>query len=99
MAHGRRPWSLLVAMGSRRRCNALRLSQGRTRGGPARCESGASSSAALDARRVRQSSRYPLWVGSETGNNLPIFSGMSKRALRAEPTVTVECLVADTSGC
>jgi hypothetical protein len=27
MAHGRRPSSLLVAMGSRRRCNALRLSQ------------------------------------------------------------------------
>ena len=27
-----------------------------------------------------------------SGNNLPIFSGMSERALRAEPTVTVECL-------
>ena len=27
MAHGRRPLSLLVAMVSRRRCNALRLSQ------------------------------------------------------------------------
>jgi hypothetical protein len=36
--------------------------------------------------------RYPLGVGSKSGNNLPIFSGMSERALRVEPTVTVECL-------
>ena len=37
-------------------------------------------------------SRYPLGVGSKSGNNLPIFSGMFDRALRVEPTVTVECL-------
>ena len=51
-----------------------------------------SSLTALDARRVVESCRCPLWVDSESGNNLPIFSGMSERALRAEPTVTVECL-------
>ena len=35
MAHGKRPSSLLVAMRLGRRCNALRLSQERMRGGPA----------------------------------------------------------------
>ena len=40
----------------------------------------------------RPPSRRVLPLPSESGNNLPIFSGMSERALRAEPTVTVECL-------
>jgi hypothetical protein len=40
MAHGRRPLSSLVAMGSRRRCNALRLSQGLRSGGPADAKAG-----------------------------------------------------------
>jgi hypothetical protein len=52
---------------------------------------GPSLSAALDARLV-ESCRCPLWVDSESGNNLATFSGMSERALRAEPTVTVEYL-------
>jgi hypothetical protein len=59
---------------------------------PAETKVGRLSLAALDARRVVESCRCPLWVDSESGNNLPIFSGMSERALRAEPTVTVECL-------
>ena len=38
-----------------------------------------------------EASRYPLGVGSKSGNNL-LFSGRSERAVRGEPTVTVERL-------
>jgi hypothetical protein len=60
MAHGRRPLSLLVAMGSHRRCNAVRFV---ARTNPRRAQlmrKQGVSSAALDARRVRRGQPLPV---------------------------------------
>jgi hypothetical protein len=68
------------------------LSQERNRGDPPDAKAGRLHWRLWTPAKSAEASRYPLGVGSKSGNNLPIFSGMSERALRVEPAVTVECL-------